>query len=96
MTVHTLIDLMRLLKNLFSSGSLSQVRVRNFVDCVEDSQGTRVIDESPGRGHTEITIRLAPESSLSDDLAKMLNNSHVLVDGLYTEREAAYLKVVIK
>lgn len=66
------------------------------MDCVEDSPGTRVIDEKRNNDHVSITIRLAPESSLSDDLVRMINNKHIKINEVYTEKEVAYFVLNIK
>lgn len=76
--------------------SLSGVRVRNFERCVEDSPGTRIVDELPIGNGKELTIRLAPDSSTSSDLVELLNNAHVTITTLSTEEGAAYLEVRIE
>ena len=86
---------MEWLRKFLPGGSVKRVRVRNFERCVEESPGVRLIDERQiGRG-VELTVRLAPDSAMSDDLVGMLNTGHVVVTGLSTEREAAYLTVRI-
>lgn len=56
------------------SSSLNGVRVRNFERCVEDSPGTRIVDELPIGNGEGLTIRLAPDSSTSSDLVGLLND----------------------
>ncbi|WP_336343615.1 hypothetical protein [Halalkalicoccus ordinarius] len=83
------------IRNLFPD-SLSEVRVRNFERCVEDSPGTRIVDELPLGNGQELTIRLAPDSSTSSDLVGLLNNANVTITKLSTEEGAAYLEVRIE
>lgn len=83
------------LRRVLPWGSVERVRVRNFERCVEESPGVRLIDERRTGGGVELTVRLAPDSAMSDDLVRLLNTGHVVVTGLSTEREAAYLTVRI-
>lgn len=86
---------MRWLRERLPSSSLNSVRARNFERCVESAPGARIIDRKPTRNGEELTIRLAPDTSMSPDLVKMLNTSRVTLLEISTEQEAAYLEVRI-
>lgn len=82
-------------KRLLPGTVLSRVRIRNFERCVKDSSGTRIIDERQVKSGQEFTLRIPPESSTSNDLTRMLNNSNVKIREISTEQQAAHLTIQI-
>ena len=84
------------LREFLPSSSLKSVRVRNFEHCVENSPGTRIIDQESTSDGQKLTVRLAPDSSMSRDLVQMLNTSSVTIIELSTKQEATHLEVRIR
>lgn len=80
---------MGLLDVVLGHGSMRDVRVSNFRACVAESPGTALVDETNGR----LTVRVHPETTVSDDLTRLLDASHVSITELRTEDGAAYLTV---
>lgn len=69
------------LDTLLGRQSMTGLRVENFRDCVENSAGTTIVDED---GAGRLTVRVHSETSVSDELIRLLNSSQVSLRGLST------------
>lgn len=84
---------MGLIDKLLDRFPLDKMRVQRFKRYVEESPGTQLIDERHGQDSVELTLQLASAATLSDDLVRLLNTSHVTITDLTTENGRAYLTV---
>ncbi len=86
---------MKWLQEWLPSVSFENVRARNFERCVEQGAGTRIIDRKSTATGQRVTVRLAPDSSINQDLLQLINTSSVEMTGISTEEGSTYLKVEI-
>lgn len=84
------------LREFLPDSSLNSVRVRNFEHCAENTSGTRIIDQEPTSDGQKLTVRLAPNASMSSDLVQMLNTPSVTITELSTKQQETHLEVRIR
>lgn len=80
---------MSIIKKLLGGQSMNELRVSNFTECVAQSPGLELADDANGN----LTVRIHPESTASDDFVRLLNASRVSIRDLYTDDGSSYLVV---
>lgn len=76
--------------------SFDKTRARNFERCISESSGVKIIDTKQTGRAFQATVLLARESSLNDNLLRMINTSHVQVVDLSTEDGETYIEFYVQ
>ena len=76
-------------------GSFDEVRVGNFKRCASESDGVKLIDDHQRQGTHRVTLLLHKDSSLGDELLRMLNTRHLSFVDFYVEDGNTYIEIEI-
>lgn len=84
---------MKWLRERLPTALLEGICVRNYARDGERGAGTRIIDQKSTTTGQRLTIRLAPNSSIDQDLLQLMNTSSAEITDICTKNSPTYLQI---